>query len=120
MSSSSAINIFLQQGVMMTEQELDQIINLIPQATRHQAEVLLGQLHVHTHMLDKEHKQTPRYAPLAPMSPFENDGDGGYTREAMQQSRLREIQNSAAGRKTTAVNNMITRQKRDDNEWSGG
>lgn len=110
---------------MMTEQELDQIIVYgIPDTTRRQAEVLLGQLKVHLELLDiksvkEQTPQRPRHAPLAPMSPFEGDGFDEHT-EAMQQSRLREIQNSAAGRKTTAVNNMLTRQHDKDNEWSGG
>ena len=64
---------------MMTEQELDQIIVYgIPDTTRRQAEVLLGQLKVHLELLDiKEVKQqTPRHPPLAPMSPW-SDWSGG-------------------------------------------
>jgi len=63
----------------MTEQELDQIIVYgIPDTTRRQAEVLLGQLKVHLELLDiKEVKQqTPRHPPLAPMSPW-SDWSGG-------------------------------------------
>ncbi len=63
----------------MTEQELDQIIVYgIPDTTRRQAEVLVGQLKVHLELLDiKEVKQqTPRHPPLAPMSPFV-DWSGG-------------------------------------------
>ena len=57
----------------MTEQELDQIIVYgIPDTTKRQAEVLVGQLNVHLERLEiKESKQEqPRQPPLAPMSPF--------------------------------------------------
>ena len=66
----------------MTEQELDQIIVYgIPDTTRRQAEVLVGQLKVHLELLDiKEVKQqTPRHPPSPPMSPFteSNEWSGG-------------------------------------------
>jgi hypothetical protein len=78
--SSSNINIFLQHGVIMTEQELDQIIVYgIPDTTRRQAEVLVGQLNVHLELLkikESKQEQQPRHPPLAPMSPFNEWGGG--------------------------------------------
>ena len=65
----------------MTEQELDRIIvYLIPQATKRQTEVLMGQLNVHKELLEmredesKQH-QTPRHPPSPPMSPFSDEGN---------------------------------------------
>ena len=69
---------------MMTEQELDQIIVYgIPDTTRRQAEVLVGQLNVHLELLkikeSKQEQQQPRHPPSPPMSPFteSNEWSGG-------------------------------------------
>ena len=65
----------------MTEQELDQIIVYgIPDTTRRQAEVLVGQLNVHLELLkikeSKQEQQQPRHPPSPPMSPF-SEWSGG-------------------------------------------
>ena len=99
----------------MTEQELDRIIvYLIPQATRRQTEVLMGQLNVHKELLEMREDVSLESRLRGDISAFvpDDEGDGFEEHtEAMEQSRLRAIMDSAAGRRSS--NNP-------DNEWSGG